>query len=272
MKKYKMVISDFDGTLFRSDYTVSEKSKEIIKRFVDEGGIFVVSTGRSPQAIIPIVREFGLKGVVSCFNGAMIVDVQTGKPVFERSHTVQDTIEICKIAEELGIYAIVLDREQYYAKETNRYLDYYKKATFIEVVLSHKPLSEFVQEKSIESVKVNFIVEKEQRERLFLEIDARTKGRYYITSSSKHLVEISPKGFNKGTTVSFLSEYYKVPLENIIAVGDSLNDLPMLETAGLGLAVKNAEEVLKNTVKVYPYTNDEHAVARIIEEYALEEI
>ena len=272
MKQYKMVISDFDGTLFRSDYTVSEKSKDIIQQFVENGGIFVISTGRSPQAILPIARELGLTGVVACFNGAMIVDIQTGKPVFERSHTVQDTVDICKLTEELGVYAIVLDREQYYAKEHNKYLDYYKKATLIDAVLSNKPLSEFVQENSIESVKVNCIVEKEKREMLLTEIDARTEGRFYITSGSRHLVEISPKGFNKGTTVTFLADYYNVPIESIIAVGDSLNDLPMLKTAGLGLAVKNAEPTLKNEVKVYPYTNDENAVARIIEQYALKEI
>ena len=58
----------------------------------------------------------------------------------------------------------------------------------------------------------------------------------------------------------------------MIAVGDGLNDLPMLEAAGLGLAVENAESALKEVVRVFPYTNDENAVARIIEQYALKEM
>ena len=64
-----------------------------------------------------------------------------------------------------------------------------------------------------------------------------------------------------------LADYYHVPIEKTIAVGDSLNDLPMLTAAGLGLAVKNADAALKEQVRTFPYTNDENAVGRIIAEY-----
>lgn len=272
MKKYQMVVSDFDGTLFRSDHTVSEKSKETIKKFVDAGGIFVISTGRSVQSILPIARGLGLKGSIICFNGAMIVDIQTGKRIFERKHTVQDTVDICKISESLGIYTLVLDCEQYYAKETSPYLENYQKITSTKAVLANKPLSEFVKERSVGGAKILYIVNAESRNAYLEQIEELIGERFYITSGSKFLVEICPKGVDKGVAVTFLAEYYGVPIQNVIAVGDSFNDLPMLKSAGLGLAVKNAETALKDVVEIYPYTNDENAVARIIEEYALEEI
>ena len=272
MKKYQMVVSDFDGTLFRSDHTISEKSKETINKFVENGGVFAISTGRSLQTILPIAKELGLKGVMACSNGAMIVDIESGERFFEKKNTVQETYEICKLLEELGVYAQVSDFKEFYAKNSCEYLDVYQKITNTKAFLTDQPLSEFVKENSIESVKVLCIIEESKRDELLEKIRLLTNDRFYITSGMKYFIEICPKGVSKGEAVIFLSEYYKVPLENIIAVGDSLNDLPMLETAGLGLAVKNAEEVLKNTVKVYPYTNDENAVARIIEQYALEEI
>ena len=78
-------------------------------------------------------------------------------------------------------------------------------------------------------------------------------------------------GFTKGTSVKHLADHYGFDLDDVVAVGDGLNDLPMLQTAGLGLAVANAEPTLKEAVTVYPYTNDEDAVARIIMQYGLGE-
>ena len=155
---------------------------------------------------------------------------------------------------------------------SHEFLENYQKITDTKACLTGKPLSEFVKEHSIDCVKVIAIVGEDARDGLLKEIGERTKDKFYITSGAKYLIEICPKGASKGTAVVFLADYYNIPIEIVIAVGDSLNDLPMLESAGLGLAVKNAETALKNAVEVYPYTNDENAVARIIEQYALEEI
>ena len=65
----------------------------------------------------------------------------------------------------------------------------------------------------------------------------------------------------------FMADYYHVPVERTVAVGDSLNDLPMLEAAGLGLAVRNADEMLKDKAVSFEYSNDENAIGRIIERY-----
>lgn len=272
MKKHQMVISDFDGTLFRSDHTISEETKSVISNFVANGGVFVISTGRGLQSILPLARRFGFKGCISCFNGAVIADIETGKRIFERKHTVQDSCDICKILEDLGLYITALGIEKYYAQMRTPFLDNYEKVTATKACLSGKVLSEFFEENLVECVKVVAIVAEESRDSLLAEVEKRLQDRFYVTSSAKWLIEICPKGVSKGTAVEFLANYYNVPIENVIAVGDSLNDLPMIRTAGLGLAVKNAETALKNEAEVYPYTNDENAVARIIEEYALKEI
>ena len=80
-------------------------------------------------------------------------------------------------------------------------------------------------------------------------------------------MEITSKTFNKGSAVRFMADYYHVPVERTVAVGDSLNDLPMLEAAGLGLAVRNADEMLKDKAVSFEYSNDENAIGRIIERY-----
>ena len=74
--KYKMFVSDFDGTLVRDDGTVSRKNKETITRYTQKGGIFAVCTGRMTPSILPRVRELGLNGLVASFQGAVVTDIR----------------------------------------------------------------------------------------------------------------------------------------------------------------------------------------------------
>ena len=271
MKKYKMIISDFDGTLFRSDHTISDLTKQTITRFMESGGIFAISTGRTLQSILPIARSLGLKGVLACFNGSVIADIETGNVLYEKRHTMEDTIEICKYLEELQVYFHVFDMGNYYAKENCDEVERYRKVTGIQAEFTRIPISQYVEERELSCVKVLCIVEQEKRSFYMQKIREKFGDKYYLTSGGMNLIEICAVGSTKGTAVKYLADSYGIATDAVVAVGDCLNDLPMLQTAGLGLAVANAEPALKTEVTVYPYTNDEDAVARIIMQYGLGE-
>jgi hydroxymethylpyrimidine pyrophosphatase-like HAD family hydrolase len=80
-------------------------------------------------------------------------------------------------------------------------------------------------------------------------------------------VEVGNEAYSKGTAIEFLADKYAVPMEKTIGIGDQINDLPMIEKAGLGLAVKNADVGLKRHAKVLEYTHEEDAVAHAILQY-----
>ena len=89
-----------------------------------------------------------------------------------------------------------------------------------------------------------------------------------MIKSSEYFVEVINANYSKGTAIEFLSGYYNVPIEKTIAIGDQQNDIPMIEAAGLGIAVKNADGSLKERAAVVvPYTNEEGAVGEVIEKY-----
>ena len=81
--KYPLIVSDFDGTLVNKDGTISEENKKAISEYIAAGGAFAISTGRLPAGILPRARELGVKGMVSCCQGAIILDIESGKPIFE---------------------------------------------------------------------------------------------------------------------------------------------------------------------------------------------
>ena len=89
-----------------------------------------------------------------------------------------------------------------------------------------------------------------------------------VTKSADYLVEVINCKYSKGTAVEILANYYGIPLDKVISVGDQINDVAMIEKAGLGIAVKNAEDALKEKADyVCEYSNEEGAIAHIIEKF-----
>ena len=268
---YPLVISDFDGTLYRSDGRVSESTVQTILRYVNAGGAFAVSSGRALPSILPIVQRLGLKGIVAAYNGAVIADVETGKVLECNTMSVESGEEICKALEERGLHTHVYLPEEYYATARNEYLARYESLVKVKAIVPNEKLSVFLKKNSLRAIKILAVLEAEKRDAYIAELLGVFGDKYYVTSGSKNLIEISRKDRSKGTAVQFIADYYQVPLKKTIAVGDALNDLPMLQTAGLGLAVKNAEKPLLENAKIFPYSNDEDAVAKIIEKYGYTE-
>ena len=91
--------------------------------------------------------------------------------------------------------------------------------------------------------------------------------KYEVTYSAAVLVEVSPKGDDKGEALKFLAEHYGIPIDKTVAIGDNLNDLPMIEAAGTGVAVMNATEELKEYADDVCPSCDEGGVAHVIKKY-----
>lgn len=269
MKKYPLIISDFDGTLFRSDYTIDERTIQTVRQFVEQGGVFVISSGRPLQSILKIAKELGLKGLVCAFNGAVIADVETGQVLYQKSFSPTETASLCKTLEEEGLYMQIYELDRYYASERTAYLEKYESVVGDKAIVCDEPMPEFVLQKGISSIKVLTMVEPSNRNALMERLEEKLGDRSTVTSGAPYLIEMCVKGVTKGAAVEFLSKYYEIPIENMVAIGDSPNDLPMLRLVGKGIAVKNADETLKKEIFTYRYSNDENAVGKIIEEYGL---
>ena len=112
----------------------------------------------------------------------------------------------------------------------------------------------YVKKNKLEAIKILSIMHEDKRDEYMEKISQRLGDKCYVTSGGKNLIEVCVKGFSKGTAIKFLAERYGIPIENVIAIGDSPNDLSMLKAAGFGIAVKNAEESLKKEVFTYGYS------------------
>ena len=266
---YPLIVSDFDGTLVKKDGTIDENDRKAIAEYVAAGGKFAVSTGRLPAGILPRVRELGLKGFVCCCQGAIIMDIESGEVILGGTLSEEITIEICKKMEEMDLHIHVYDLWDFYCNKDDFALKIYENAIKAKAKLvTDKPISEFVKERKLGSYKVLAMVEAKDNERILEELAAQNFPGCDVTKSDNFLVEVINKNYSKGTAVEFLAKHFGISIEKTIAVGDQQNDLPMIEKAGLGIAVQNADEGLKAAADyVCQYTHEEGAIADIIERF-----
>lgn len=269
--QYKLIVSDFDGTLRRSEGGVSKETIETVKRYLDAGGIFALCSGRMPISILPYARQLGLKGLVGAYQGAVIAETESGKLVRDGRIPADDAVKICSIMQENGWHIHVYDGNDLYVNMDDDFRSWYEKVCNVRSILTPFDVATVVREKKISPHKIIVIIPSETRKEVFKALSDRFGESYYVTSSTDNLVEIVRKGCDKGGALSFLAQYYGIPLPQTIAIGDNLNDLPMLQAAGLGVAVGNGEEELKKAADFVTRSCDSDGVAYVIKKFGLGE-
>ncbi len=267
--KYSLFLSDFDGTLVRGDGTISERNKRAIAAYRAAGGVFAVCTGRMLTSILPRLKELGLNdGLAVAYQGATIADIATGKLLKDDAFEEEDALKTVRFLEGENRHIHIYTVDRLYCNRDDELLHIYERICGVKGTVTDETLSAFIERTHPRVVKVLTMLEPEQKAALAERLRRALGERFFVTCSSDWLVEVMPKGQDKAAAVEFLSAYYGVPREKIAAIGDQLNDLPLLRAAGGRFAVANAEEELKNEATVVP-SFEEDGVAYAIENYAM---
>jgi Cof subfamily protein (haloacid dehalogenase superfamily) len=266
--KYKLIVTDLDDTLLRDDLTISERSRRTIKRAMDRGCTVAVATGRMYPSAIPYARMLGLKGPILCCQGAQIADIETGSTIKITGVPKALAAEALRFAEARGLYIQYYSTEQYFFEKACEQSDYYGRMAGVQGSELGRKCSEALD---FDPVKLLIIASPPRIREVYAEALDAFGGRLEIAISKSNYLELTHPDANKGGAVKALAALMGIPREQVMAVGDALNDLPMLRFAGLGVAVANGDEKVKAEAGAVTASNEEDGVAVAIEEYALEE-
>lgn len=269
----RLIVSDFDGTLITDEQEIPQEVRTAINEYVECGGIFAVCTGRMLRSILPRVRELGLKGLVVAYQGTVIAEIGSGKIIKSGSLENSDVVEICRYIEELGFNINTYSDDILYSDipKDNVHLQRYEAITGVEAEYVSL-MSDFALKNNLRCQKITCLVSKSKREELYLKLCQKFKNRFDVTCSAEVLVEISPLGDTKGSALKYIADYYGVPMDSTVAVGDNLNDLSMIDAAETGVAVGNAAELLKQSADYVTVSNNDGAVAKIIEKFGFKQV
>lgn len=274
MKKVKLIGMDLDGTLLTTKKELTAYTREVLSRAVKQGIIVMPATGRPLKGITDDLLEFsGFRYAVTA-NGGRVLNIRTGETLFEELVPAETA---GKVLEILGHYDTL--REIYfdgvgYAQEDalqniSRYLE---EAPMMEYIMRTRIAvpdlwAKFEEENRAVDKVQGLFVSLEERNMAIHEL--REVSGIEITGALKKNIEVNAAGVNKGRALLRLGELLGIRREEIMAFGDGANDLKMIKEVGVGVAMENAKDELKEAADYIAGSNDKDGVARFIETYVL---
>ncbi|MDQ6875962.1 MAG: Cof-type HAD-IIB family hydrolase [Actinomycetota bacterium] len=258
----QLIGCDLDGTLLRSDRTISARSVEAVARAEAAGVPFVIVTGRPPRWLSEVADALGHRGLAVCANGALVYDLHTETVVRTELLGIDALRQVvAAIRRELPDSAFAVEYGQSFSHEgayAPRWDADNPNVTMVEpAALLDRPAAKLL-------VRHPHL----RADQLLAAARPVVGERATLTHSSfDGLLEISAAGVTKATGLAALAADRGLTADQVVAFGDMPNDLPMLAWAGQSFAVANAHpDVLAATDEVIE-TNDEDGVARTLERW-----
>lgn len=266
--RYKMIVTDMDDTLLRDDHTVSERTQEAIIKAQEMGVKFVLASGRPTFAMREYAKQLKLDEFGShilSYNGAVITCMKKNEEIYRNMLSSDRVHELVDLSKKYNMFIHTYVGDDIITAENSEYCDIEQKLTGMDLKLVDC-LKETVTE---DVVKVLMTQDPEHLKGVAGQLKETHGDDYSITISKPYFLEFMPKGVDKGAGIDKLAEVLEIKAEEIIAIGDSYNDLEMLQYAGLGVAVGNAKPELKEAANVVVASNMQDGVAEVIEKYIL---
>jgi Cof subfamily protein (haloacid dehalogenase superfamily) len=259
-----MVAMDMDGTLLNDDLKVSDTDKETIYNCLKKGIYIVFLTARSYISANSYAQEMRINIPMVCYNGALIRDSYFGYLYYKNTISLDLARWILNEALKENVYAKVYIEDKFYIKNFNKEAENYSQIfkTKYEICdiekIDEEPYMIVLKD---DELKLKYFTKK-------IINKSKYKNMFSYTSSKTGNLEITNKNTNKGRALEILSEYLNIKKENILAIGNSLNDISMLNFAGIGVAMKNSDIELKNNWHdISQYSNNESGVSHIIKDF-----
>lgn len=265
---YKLVALDMDGTLLKDDLTIAPGTIDVIQRAVAQGAIITIATGRMFASAKQFAEQLKIDVPLITYQGALIQDLQSEKVLFERLLSEDIGRRLIEISEERHVHLQVYQDDLLYGAEDNERLSLYAKK--VQVPYTVEPNLRALAKKGF--AKAIYIGDPAYLEEMQIELKELFGHRAHITKSTPYFLEVTHPEANKGFALRELANHLNIPLSQTIGVGDNFNDTELLEVAGLGVAMGNAVEPLKQAADFITYTNNQEGVKHVIEKFVLNEI
>lgn len=269
MTNIKLLALDLDDTLLRDDLTISFHTKNVLKKVEELGVIVMLASGRSPNAMDRYARDLGMHkrpGYLVCNNGTTIIESHTGKVVKEFFLPIEAALAVYDLVDAEGFPVQIYEDGTIYVSRRNEYADIDQKLTGQRQVV----VDNFRAFLAAGAQKM--VVPGDPALLKPLEILLKTfiGDRVTIFTSKPYFLEILPPATGKGEALAIVAQMLGIDRNQVMAIGDSMNDESMIRWAGFGVAMANGDPRIKALAKaVTARTNEEDGVADFVERHII---
>ncbi|WFR59709.1 Cof-type HAD-IIB family hydrolase [Anaerocolumna sp. AGMB13025] len=266
---YEILVLDIDGTLTNSQKEISENTLQAIMKIQERGHKVVLASGRPTPGVLPLANKLKLSeynGYILSFNGAKIINCKTNEIIFQKvlPRDIIPKLHAAAVRHQVGIISyendcVITDME-------------------IDEFMEKEAAINWIPIKKIDNFPayINFDVNKclmtgpgAKLEKVEINMRDTFGDRINVYRSEPFFLELMPKNIDKAYSLSHLLEHLGLSKEQMISCGDGYNDLSMIQYAGMGVAMANAQEVVKKAADYITLSNDEDGIAHVINEFML---
>lgn len=258
-----MIVTDLDGTLLSSKSEIPRENIRALRRAMDAGVKVTLASGRMVEATLPIAEAVGVNAPLSLFNGAMTYDLSSGRALRSRAIPRATAVEALREIEARGGYVHAFPGRGYYLEKRCAWTDYYENKIGVNGTAVNQKLSAWLE---TDVYKLLCLGEERDLDALSAQIAPLFPELTFVKSGKTHL-EVVARGVDKASGLRDVSEVTGVALDEMLAFGDEMNDLPMLLCAGTGYAMENAVAGVLESVRHVAPRNTDSGVARIVNRY-----
>lgn len=287
---YKLVAIDLDGTMLNQYGIVTENTKNTIKKTIQKGIDVIIASGRPIDSIQSIAKEIGSEKYFIAGNGALVYDIQKDEIIYDKFLPKEKVLEIIRICEENSISYNVYTNQTILATALKYNALYYQKENLKKEESKQTKISivenmyEYVKNKKEEKfLKVTIcdenqtvfqsIIRKLRKIEGIEVLDVSHMSRKTIKQGTDEITieyyytEITLKNVDKWTALEFLIKKMDVKKEEVIAIGDNVNDKKMIQEAGMGVAMGGSTPVVTQVADYVTTSNNEDGVVKVLEKF-----
>ena len=269
--KIRVLALDLDGTLTNDEKKVTPRTRAALDAAAAQGVTIVLASGRPTAGISPLAKELGLDkkgGCILAYNGGKIVDCATGAALYQKQLAPEFVPELCQFAAEQDVAILTYDERGIVCE---RDTDEWARKECFTTKLEMYHVDDLAKYVDYPICKMLITLDPARRDAVCATGKKQFDGRIDLYPSSPFFIEAVPLGVAKDVSLGALLERMGLTRENLMACGDGLNDRSMIEFAGVGVAMQNAEDAVKQAADYVTTADNNHdGVAEAIEKFILQ--
>lgn len=259
--QYKLIAMDLDGTLNNDAKEITPETRQALMQAQAAGVRLALASARPSPGLYRERDVLSLpeyRGILMSYNGGRIVDAATGRVLFETGMDMETARRTLRTLEELPVTPILDDGVQFYVTDLQGYKVEYECWNNGMTASQVENLADFLH---FAPVKILMSVQPEEIDAVQARIAAFLPEELTVVQTAAFYLEIIPRSINKGQGIMDVCRALNISPAEVVAFGDSENDIPMLRTAGMGVAMENAKPSVKAAADMVTRSNNADGIA-----------
>ena len=267
--KYKLLALDIDGTLVRNDRTISDTTRQTLLLAQQQGTRIVIASGRPAFGIAPLADQLQLArygGFVLSYNGAEIFDWQSGEAIYQKPLPTDIIPTVCSQCKSAGFYFMTYCGSTIV---TETPLSPYIQLSSKRNGMTISAASSFLDAIQLPLFKIMIVGEPAALAEFEPRLNSVIAGRAVAFRSERFYLEVVPCGIDKASCLGVILSRLGLTAASLMACGDGYNDISMIQFAGMGVAMENANEQVKQSADYITLSNEADGIAAVVRKFIL---